>query len=389
MFEKSKDLFPIKDSYVFLAHCGASPLYKNAFEKEREIAREHHEKGGMVFEKYTGILDGLRGAAAGLLKTSPENLAFIKNSSEGIGLIANGYPFQNGDRIISYVHEYPANFYPWKLQERRGVQLVLLPDRDMISPKDDAPKFSPCGWSMDDLEDLVTDNTRIIALSHVQFTSGFAADLKKLGEFCRARDIDLVIDAAQSMGSLPVYPEEYNISALISSGWKWLMGPIGTGLMYTSKKFRTKLNDVMVGAGMMVQGIDFLNHSWHPHLTGHRFEYSTCPISLAAALEVCIRDLWLRYEPEDIRAELFRLQDIFIGLLDKDRFTPLLFPGNPRSSILSVACNRAGDDPGKITMALEKEKIVCSERGGYIRFAPHFYNTDEEIHRAVSVLNSI
>lgn len=389
MFDKSNERFPIKDSYVFLAHCGASPLYKKAFEREQEIAREHHAGGGLVFAKYMDILDGLRSAAADLLKTSHENLAFVRNSSEGISMIANGYPFQKGDRIISYVHEYPANYYPWQLQERRGVRLALLPDRDLVSPKDGPPKYSPCGWSMDDLEDLVTGNTRIIALSHVQFTSGFAADLKKLGEFCRRRDIDLVVDAAQSMGSLPVYPEEYNISALVSSGWKWLMGPIGTGLMYTSKKFRNKLNDVNTGAGMMIQGIDFLNHSWHPHTTAQRFEYSTCPISLAAALETSIRDLWLRDTPEDIRAELFRLQDIFTGLLDRDRFTPLLFPGLPRSSILSVACNNAEDKPGEITGALLKEKIVCSERGGYIRIAPHFYNTDEEMRRAAEVLNSI
>jgi selenocysteine lyase/cysteine desulfurase len=384
MFDKSKDVFPIKDSYIYLAHCGVSPLYSGALKKEREISRRHQEIGGLLFSKYFEILNGLRIAAAKLMKTSADNLAFVKNTSEGMNMIANGYRFQEGDQIITYMNEYPANYYPWKLQERCGVELVLLPDRDITAS---VPEGRPGGWSMADLEALVTNRTRILALSHVQFTSGFAVDLKELGEFCQTHGIDLVVDAAQSLGALPVYPEEYNISAIVSSGWKWLMGPLGTGLMYTSPGFRTRLRDVMAGAELMVQGTDYLNHSWHPHHTAKRFEYSTAPISLAAALEVCITDLALGYTPEKISAELFRLQDLFVGSLDRDRFTPLLFSGHPRSTILPLVCKK--DDPNKIEKVLLKQNIVCSSRGGYLRVAPHFYNTMEEIHKTVSILNSI
>jgi selenocysteine lyase/cysteine desulfurase len=238
MFDKSSELFPVKDSYVYLAHCGVSPLYSNALKKEQEIAGAHNKTGALVFAKYNEILNGLRSAAAKLLKTSADNLAFVKNTSEGMCMTANGYRFQNGDQVIGYMHEYPANYYPWKLQERHGVELVLLPNRDINGS---VPKGMPCAWSMEDLQALVTDRTRIIALSHVQFTSGFAADLKQLGHFCRTRGIDLVLDAAQSLGAFPIYPEEYNISAMVSSGWKWLMGHPGTGLFYTSPSYRQTL----------------------------------------------------------------------------------------------------------------------------------------------------
>ncbi|MGD2086414.1 MAG: aminotransferase class V-fold PLP-dependent enzyme [Candidatus Aminicenantes bacterium] len=383
MFDKSKEVFPIKDSYVYLAHCGVSPLYTGALKKEQEMARGHQEKGALLFSKYNEILNGLRNSAAKLMKTSADNLAFVKNTSEGMNMIANGYRFEEGDQIITYMNEYPANYYPWKLQEKRGVDLVLLSDGDII---DSVPKGLPGGWSTADLQALVTKKTRILALSHVQFTSGFAVDLKELGEFCQTHGIDLVIDAAQSLGALPVYPEEYNISAIVSSGWKWLMGPVGTGLMYTSPGFRTRLRDVMTGAELMVQGTDYLNHSWHPHHTAKRFEYSTSPITLAAALEACITELALRYTPEKISAELFRLQDLLIDLLDRDQFTPLLFPGHPRSTILSLICKKHA--PEKIEEALINKNIVCTSRGGYLRVAPHFYNTEEEIQKAVSILNS-
>lgn len=239
---------------------------------------------------------------------------------------------------------------------------------------------------MDDLDRLVSDRTRIIAISHAQFPSGFTADLKELGEFCAKRGIDLVLDVAQTLGAVPVYPGEYNISAVVSSGWKWLMGPIGTGLMYTSKEFRAKLRDVTVGAELMLQGVDYLNHSWHPHHSAKRFEYSTSPLSLAAALEVCIENL-LKYTPEAIQAELLRLQDLFIELLDPDRYLPLIFDRKYRSTILSVICLRT--HPETLVDSLEKENIVFTARGGYLRFAPHFYNTEDEIEKAASILNRL
>ncbi|MDY0040321.1 MAG: aminotransferase class V-fold PLP-dependent enzyme [Desulforhabdus sp.] len=383
MFDKSSDLFPVKNNYIYLAHCGVSPLYSGALRKELEIARAQCDTGALAFKRYEDYLDELRSAAARLFKTSPENLAFVKNTTEGLSLIANGYPFEKGDRIISYVHEYPANHYPWKLQELRGVELVLLPDRGDLCR---SAEGRPCSWSMADLEQLVDNKTRLIALSHVQFTSGFAADLKELGELCRSRGIDLVVDAAQSLGCLPLYPEEYNISAVASSGWKCLLGPVGTGLLYTSQPFRERLGHVLVGAEVMRQGTEYLDHRWQPHHSARRFEYSTSPISLAAGLKACIEEIPLRYEPENIRTEVFRLQDIILRTLDRDRFTPVEFQPEHRSGILSLICR---DDPDAIAKVLEKQGVICSCRGGYLRLAPHFYISDEEIKRAVSILNSV
>ncbi len=383
MFEKSSSLFPIKERWVYLSHCGISPLYSGACRKEVEIARSQQDGGGLVFKDYPNLVGELDEAAARLLKTSRDNVAFVKNTSEGIGMIANGYPFRKGDQVISYIHEYPANHYPWKLQEGRGVELRLLPDRNVVGA---AAEGRPCAWSMADLEASVTPRTRIVALSHVQFTSGYAADLKQLGEFCRAHGIDLVIDAAQSLGCLPIYPEEYHIAAIASSGWKWLLGPAGTGLMYTSPEFRDKLAHVMVGADLMRQGNDYLNHSWQPHRSARRFEYSTSPFTLAGALAASIAQVHLRYGPEPIQREVLRLQDMILDRLDRERFTPVVFPEPHRSGILAVASRT---DTAQLVQKLEQQGIICTCRGGYLRLAPHCYTGEEEIERAVAVLNSI
>jgi cysteine desulfurase/selenocysteine lyase len=124
-FEKSLDLFPIKRELAFFAHCSASPLYSNALNREKEFAEAHHNSGIVFVAKhYHRILDSLRESSAKLLQTASENVAFVKNTSEGLSLIANGYPFSPGDQVIGFIHEYPANVYPWRLQERRGMRRI-------------------------------------------------------------------------------------------------------------------------------------------------------------------------------------------------------------------------------------------------------------------------
>jgi cysteine desulfurase/selenocysteine lyase len=384
MFDKSPSLFPIKERYAFLSHCGIAAMYGPAQCKEHEIAELHCRTGTLILRQYQPIMQGLHAAAAELLKTSPDNVAFIRNTSEGIGLIAAGYPFKRGDQVISYVHEYPANYYPWKLQERRGVELVLLPDRDTVGI---GRADLPVAFTMRDLEERVTPRTRVVALSHVQFASGHIADVAALSEFCKARGIDLVLDVAQSLGALPFYPEELNVAAAVSSGWKWLMGPIGTGLLYTSPAFREKLELVMVGADTMQQGDEYLDHTWAPHMSAKIFEYSTVPIALAAALECCIREMPLRYGLEAIWAEVTRLQDVFLARLDSSRFRLVFDYSTPvRSPIISLVV------PGNaeaVAKALVKQNVICTARGGYLRVAPHFHNTEAEVERAADALNAI
>jgi len=384
-FDKSPDLFPVKHSSVYLSHCSVSPLHRHAFQRMCEVAKAQMLTGLGVASQYEPILDGLRHAAAEMLKTSDANLASVKNTSEGINLIAHGYPFEPRDQIISYVHEYPSNHYPWKLQENRGVELVLLGNVEPTGAAGDGSL--PSGWSFDELERLATDRTRIIAISHVQFTSGFAADLEQLGAFCRDRNIDLVVDAAQSLGAVPLYPEQLGVAAVVSAGWKWLLGPLGTGVMYTSPEFRDKIGDTFVGAEMMVQGADYLNHTWNPHRTAKRFEYSTSPLASAAALETCIREVPLRYGLEAIYDEILRLQSLFLARIDRVQYTPQLYDARHRSPILSLRCRRA--QAAAVCKQLSKQNVICTHRGGYLRFAPHMYNSDDEIERAADVMNSL
>ena len=383
MFDKSLELFPVKQEIAYLAHCGNAPLYSRSAEEIASFSHARSRTGGAPVEAYGRILSSLRGSLARLTGSSPENFSFMKNTAEAMSIIAGGYPLSEGDEIISYVHEYPSNHYPWLVQQRRGARLVLLDDTD---PAGDLAPGRPRGWSMGDIERAVTDRTRIVALSHVQFTSGYAANLAEVGEFCHQRGIDLVVDVAQSLGAMPVRPEEWHVSAMAGSGWKWLLGPIGSGIMYTSQEFREKLDMVLTGANIVVQGTDYLDHTWNLLEDGRRFEYSTVQLSYGAALGRSVSDLFCKYTPQDVRDEIFRLQDVFLNRVDTKRYRPVVFAPEHRSGILAIVTE---GDLGEIVANLASEGICVSARGGYLRIAPHFYNDDDELIRAASALNSL
>lgn len=370
---------------IFLNHCGVSRMSKLARDAAVTQLDLQADKGALMFAGFQDPVDRFREAGGRLLETSSANVSYVRNTSEGLGLVAAGYPVKPGDEIISYEHEYPANHYPWRLMEKRGAKLLLVPNRSyaQISDKTGIPD-GPCGFSLDDIESRITQKTRIIALSHVQFPTGFAADLQRLGKLCRDRGIDLIVDAAQSFGVLPVHPEKAGIAALGCSGWKWLMGPVGTGLLYTSPELRDKIEITMAGADLMQQGMDYLNHTWNPFLDGRKFQYSTHdfagPAALAAVMEAAAeRGI------ENIQSHVFDLQDAFLARLDQDRMRPLLYASANRSGILSLFPATGAAD--QIAAKLAEEGIVVSPRAGFIRIGAQYINTREDVEAAADALN--
>ncbi len=389
------DHFPHKNNINFLAYCSVSPLNRPAADRAAHFLQRQTQVGrGMLFE-YVGeenIADRFHRNFGQLLKTSPENITMTTNTSEALSMIGNGYPFEAGDQIISYVNEYPANHYPWVIQaRRRGVELILLSDvdvkqesREYCAPVSDQFARS---WSFEELETRVTERTRVIALSHVQFTSGFAADLSRLGGLCQQRGIDLVIDAAQGLGCLPIYPEEHGIACVASAGWKWLLGPVGSGVMYTSPEFRDKIEITMAGADHMKQDTEYLDHSWDPYTSGKKFEYSTVSYALLDGLSCGLEQVYLPNSMEDIRDYNFGLQELALSHLDFSKYQPVVHVPEHRSGILALIPKIS--NAKQISAALDAKKIIITPRDGYLRFAPHLCTSEDEVLQAVAALNQI
>ena len=384
MLPGTPDLFPERDEPIFLCHCSVSPLYHAAARAIRDFTADLAARGVGGLKHHLDILPRLHDNAARLLGCPAADISFVHNTAEALSMVANGYPFIPGDQIISYVHEYPSNHYPWVLQGRRGVELILLADHDPVGSR--GASHRPVGWSLDELQRRVTARTRVVAISHVQFASGYAADLRLLGSFCRERGIDLVVDCAQSLGCLPIDPEQCDIAALAASGWKWLMGPWASGLLYTSSEFRRKLQPIMTGPGMMRQGLDYLDHRWNPYDDGRLFEYSTVAWDHAAGLNAVLEEVFLRYDGAAIRDEVFRLQEVFLAHCDPDLVRPLRFAEANRSGIVALD---VGGEIGTIMARLAAAGVVMTGPAGYLRLAPHFYQQDRQMIGAAAIVNRI
>lgn len=386
--------FPAKQNVNFLGYCSVSPLNGPAVQRANAFNDRQAAIGrGVIFE-YSGeehIANRFHRNFGSLLHTDPDNISMLTNTSEGISMIANGYPFEPGDQMISYVNEYPANHYPWVVQtRRREVDLIQLSDVPCAQQNRpgvaDIPDSFARSWSFDELVSKISSRTRLIALSHVQFTSGFAADLIKLGNLCQEKNIDLVIDAAQSLGSLPVYPEQMGVDCVVAAGWKWLMGPIGSAVMYTSPRFRDKIEITMSGADQMVQDTNYLDHRWAPHTSGKKFEYSTVSYSVLDGLSVGVEEIFLSHSLESIRDRLFELQDLALEKLDTQKYQPVIHLPEHRSGILSLIPKFS--DAKSISINLEQNNIIITPRDGYLRFAPHFCSDEAEVLAAVDALNN-
>ena len=386
--------FPHKRNANFLAYCSVSPLNSPAADRAIHFTNRQREVGRGMLLEYVGdehIADRFRKNFGQLMKTSPDNISMVTNTTEAISMVANGYPFEPGDQIVSYINEYPANHYPWALQTNRGVELIQLSDTDI--QQEDRPytgaidaKFAR-GWSFNELESVVTDRTRVVAISHVQFTSGFAANLKQLGEFCKSKNIDLIVDAAQGLGCLPVYPEEFGIACVASAGWKWMLGPVGSAVMYTSPEFRSKIAITMCGADNMKQETEYLDHTWDPFENGRKFEYSTVSYSVLDALSVGIETIFLPNTMEAIRDSNFALQELALEHLNFDKYQPVIHLPEHRSGILAIIPKFSSAK--EISRTLEDQNIIVTPRDGYLRFAPHLCTTEDEVLRAVEAMNAI
>ncbi|MEE4240245.1 MAG: aminotransferase class V-fold PLP-dependent enzyme [Desulfopila sp.] len=384
MVDKSTLSFPAAEQNIFMAHCAISPLYAASAKAMQRFVEDMSNGGITALPGYLDTVNTFHNAVAAFLRTDARNISYVHNTAEALCMIANGYPFSPGDEIISYLHEYPSNHYPWVLQEKRGVKLVLLGDTAQPGCPQESDK--PRGWSLEELERRISDKTRLVAVSHVQFSSGFGADLEKLGRLCRDRNVDLVVDCAQSLGCLPVYPEKYHLSAVVASGWKWLMGPKGSALLYTAEAFREKIASTMAGPGLMQQGLDYLDHAWAPHEDGRKFEYSTLPWDHLTAMSILLQEIFLSRSIEEIRAEVFRLQDIFLEHVSCENLRFFRFSPENRSGILAA---RYDGDVGKVVSALTKRGVIATAPVGYLRFAPHFYNTDKQMVSAAQKVNEV
>jgi selenocysteine lyase/cysteine desulfurase len=279
------DEFPILRSCNFFNHAGVSPLPRRGGDALRAFADQYERRAYLDSGFYRQVED-LRKSAARMIGASAEEVAFVKNTSEGIATVAAGIDWRAGDRIVTTAVEYPANMYPWMDVARRfNVELVTVPE-----------EARPDGSRAVPLEKVIEAadhwRTRLVALSHVEYASGQRHDLATLGRFCRDRQILFCVDAIQSMGVLPIDVRAMNIDFLSADGHKWLLGPEGAGVFFCRRELLPTLRPLSVGWMNVVNDQDYGNYDLTLKPDARRFECGTHNIpgllALKASLELLL-----------------------------------------------------------------------------------------------------
>src|SRR5262249_11291054 len=186
----------------------------------------------------------VRALAAQLLNADPGEIAFVKNTSEGINFVAEGFQWRSGDNIVLAAEEYPSNQYPWLNQQYRGVEVRSVPSRGNRI-------------AIDDISKAMDGRTRIVSLSFVEFASGFRNDLEAVGTMCRERGVFFFVDAIQGLGVFPLDVRRAPVDFLAADSHKWLLGPEGIGLFWIRKDLIDRLHPIDVGWNSVVDSLNF------------------------------------------------------------------------------------------------------------------------------------
>ena len=214
-----REQMPIVERWAYLDHAAVAPLSRAAQSKMIAFANEAAHDGTTLWPQWSGEVKTFRSTLAKWINASEAEIAMIPNTSYGINIVAEGYPWKQGDNVVIFEGEFPSNHLPWENQQAKGVEVRAVP--------------CPEGRvSIDEIAKRIDQRTQVVAISWVGYASGFRVELDALTQMVHDRGALLFVDAIQAMGVYPLDVQATPIDFLAADGHKWMLGPEGAGFAY-------------------------------------------------------------------------------------------------------------------------------------------------------------
>lgn len=365
--DEYREQFPVTKELVYLNHAGVAPLCRPAAEAMKGLAEDVLSFGSLHYGQWLDAYEGLRVAAARLIGAHRDEIALVKNTSEGIATVALGLDWRPGDRVVGFSEEFPANFFPWKRLEQRGVNVEWLSAADPLDRIDQACR-----------------GARLLAISFVQFLGGRRADLPAIGEICERHECLFVVDAIQGLGAFPLDVRESRIHALAADGHKWLLGPEGCGILYVQKDLQDAIEPIECGWTNFANYNDYADRDMTLRPDAGRYECGTLNTIGCFGLRAAIEFL-LSVGIEPIGAQVRALGDrIAAGVVRKGY--SVLGERTPGTGAGIVSFRKPGVDSRAVVSHLKGRGIVAAPRQGWVRTSPHFYISPADIDTMLEAL---
>jgi cysteine desulfurase / selenocysteine lyase len=309
--------------------------------------------------------DRIRSKIGRLINCAPQDIAFVPNASTALGLLLAGLNWHPGDHILTLEHEFPNNLYAPGLLQRFGVETTA------------------CPW--DRFYESVTEKTRLVLLSSVNYTTGFAPPLADLSEFLHARGVLLYVDGTQSVGALRFDTARIQPDMLAVHGYKWLLSPDGAGFFFIAPKLREWLQPNVVGwrSHRDWRNVDNLHHGVPELLpSAEKYEGGSVSFALLYAMEASL-DLILDIGPDVIEQRV-------LDLAAKTR-SVLRGLGATVAECASpiVAARFENRDVSALSRALQEQRVLVAARRGHLRVSPHLYNNEQDLEIFEGVLRGL
>jgi cysteine desulfurase / selenocysteine lyase len=367
LWERYAHQFPVRENLIYLNHAAVAPLCRPAAEAMKWLSDDCMSNGSLHYDKWLEAYDGLRSAAARLINSEASEIALMKNTSEGIATIAMGLDWKPGDRIVAFREEFPANFFPWKRLEQKGVAVTWLSVTDPL-----------------DRIDAACRGARLLSISFVQFLSGYRAPIQAIGEICRRNRCIYLVDAIQGMGAFPLDVRACSIDALAADGHKWMLGTEGCAILYISKELQEHVEPVEFGWTNVAGYNDYGSRDMALRGDAGRYEPGTLNTIGCFGLRASIEFL-LEVGVGEIAPVVQNLADrIAAGV--KALGYEILGERRPGSAAGIVSFRKAGRTDVEIVQRLRASGISAAPRAGWVRTSPHFYISPSDIDRFLEAL---
>ena len=364
--------YPINERWVWLNNCGTTPPGRHITLAMHEYF-ERCSRLGPGSDRYApeSVARKIKASLSCLLGARPDEVALVHNTAEAITMVSLGMDLVPGDEILILENEYPSNVYPWEVWQERGVKLRFVPLAD-----------SEDGF-IDNFQRALGPRTRVAALSMVHWCTGLPLPMPQIAQLCHERDIRLVIDGSQGVGQVPLDVGRLGPCAVAFSTWKWLLGPLGLGVLVVSQQLLPLLKPVFKGPDGMADS-QYLPYQSTFKPTADRFTYSTANyndwVYLAASLD------WLENIGfERVQARIQELTEQLWGGLREAGFRSAYDRTRSGSSGI-LAVDKPGVDCGRLAELLSERGILARERLGRLRLAPHVYISPEQIAGTVKAI---
>lgn len=358
---------PAAERYTYLNTAATGPTHEKVRAAMASFEDDRARHGDRSWDQWMDDIEGVRKVTAWFFECEEDEVALTKNTSDGIGEIAGAIDWKRGDEVVTTDLEFPSNVLPWRRLKNYGVDLKIVRSR-----KD--------GLHEEDVEKALSDKTRLLTFSSVAFSTGQRLDVPRLAKAAHDRDADVLVDAIQGAGAVHASFTDWDVDYLACGGHKWLMAPFGVGTLIVRNELIEDLEPTSVGWFGLADNEDFSVDNETLASTGRRFESGNLNFGGFAGWRAALGILTTVPDREK------RVLDLTARFMNKLRAAGIraITPNEParRAGIVSVQVKDVED----AVVALRKRRMLVAQRGPYVRFSIHFWNTSDEVLKAADVL---